>query len=95
MSSMLARYIGLTGTPQLSIDAAILLLSREGGMRRCEARIAVYDYLGLQREDMVEQFNIAPETIDKYWGRIYDAIGYRGREAARTWVAELLEHHGV
>jgi DNA-binding CsgD family transcriptional regulator len=95
MNSMLAKCIGLTGKPQISIDAAIILLSREGGIRRCEARIAVYDYLGLQREDMCEQFNVAPGTIDKYWGRIYDAIGCRGREAARAWVAELLELHGV
>lgn len=95
MTSVLARCIGLTGTPNFSIDAAIILLSREGGIRRCEARLAVYDYLGWQREEMCEQFNVAPGTIDKYWGRIYDTIGRQGREAARAWVAELLEQGGV
>jgi len=95
MSSVLARCIGLAGESRFSIDAAIVLLSREGGIRRCEARVAVYDYLGWQRDEMSEHFNIATETIDKYWGRIYDTLGLNGREAARAWVAELLEQAGV
>lgn len=95
MSKLLARCIGLAGEPNFSIDAAIVLLSREGGIRRCEARVAVYDYLGWQRDEMCEHFNLAPGTIDRYWGRIYDTIGIHGREATRAWVAELLEEAGV
>lgn len=95
MAMTLARCIGLAGETIISIDAAIILVSREGGLRRAEARIAVYDYLGWQRVDMCEQLNVAPATIDKYWGRIYDTIGSRGRVAARTWIAELLEQGGV
>lgn len=95
MTSVLARCIGLTGGATFSIDAAIVLLSREGDIRPCEARIAVYDYLGWRRDEMCEQFNLAPGTVDKYWGRIYDATGLPGRKAARAWVTELLKEAGV
>jgi DNA-binding CsgD family transcriptional regulator len=90
MSSILARCVGLTGKSGISLDAAILLLHRHGKLRRCEARLAFLDYLGLQREELCEQLGIASGTIDKYWTRIYTTTGRHGREAVRGWVQELL-----
>jgi hypothetical protein len=90
MTNILAQCIGLHGTPQISIDAAIVLISREGGIRRCEARIAVLDYLGWQREELCEYLGVTVGTIDKYWTRIYATTGKHGREVTRSWVEELL-----
>ena len=73
-----------------AIDAAVLLLHRRGNIRRCEARLAIYDYLGLQRNELCEQLNVAPGTLDKYWTRIYVATGRQGRKAAREWVEQIL-----
>ena len=90
MSTILARCIGLGGRPQISIDKAILYLHREGNIRRCEAHVAMLDYLGVQREEMSEQLGISVQTVDKYWTRIYAATGRQGRDAARAWVGEML-----
>lgn len=90
MSTTLARCIGLAGRPQISIDKAILYLHREGNIRRCEAHVAILDYLGVQREEMGEKIGISVQTVDKYWTRIYAATGRQGREAARAWVGEML-----
>lgn len=90
MSSILARCIGLAGEAPIAIDKAATLLHREGGLRRCEARIALLDYLGLQREDLCEELGLSAGTIDKYWSRIYATTGQRGREAARAWVEQML-----
>ncbi len=92
MSNILAQCIGLAGKPEISIDAAIVYLHRYGKLRRCEARVVVLDYLGLQREELCEQLGITPRTIDKYWTRIYARTGYHGREAVRVWVEELIAH---
>jgi DNA-binding NarL/FixJ family response regulator len=90
VSAILARCIGLADQPQISKDKAIVYLHREGKIRRCEAHVAVLDYLGVQREEMSEQLGISVQTVDKYWTRIYAATGRQGREAARAWVGELL-----
>lgn len=90
MSTILARCIGIAGQPQISKDKAIVYLHREGKIRRCEAHVAVLDYLGVQREDMSELLGISVQTIDKYWTRLYAATGRQGREAARAWVGEML-----
>jgi hypothetical protein len=90
MSSLLARCIGFSGGAPISLDKATTLLHREGGIRRCEARIAVLDYLGLQREDLCEELGLSTSTIDKYWSRIYATTGQRGREATRVWVEQVL-----
>jgi DNA-binding CsgD family transcriptional regulator len=90
MNNIFARCIGLAGRPDISIDAAIILLHRHGKLRRCEARVAVLDYLGLQREELCEQLGITPGTIDKYWTRIYSSSGHHGRQAVRAWVEALL-----
>jgi DNA-binding NarL/FixJ family response regulator len=93
--SILANCIGLAGKPPISLQAAIILLNREGGIRRCEARVAVLDYLGWQREDICEELGVTVGTIDTYWKRIYRATGRHSREAARAWVEELLSQDGV
>ena len=90
MSSILARCIGLSGEAPIAVEKAATLLHREGGLRRCEARIALLDFLGLQREDLCEELGLSASTIDKYWSRIYAATGQRGREAARAWVEQVL-----
>ncbi|NTU84196.1 MAG: hypothetical protein HGA45_33315 [Chloroflexales bacterium] len=90
MSTILARCIGLAGQPHISKDKAIVYLHREGKIRRCEAQVAVLDYLGIQREEMSELLGISVQTVDKYWTRLYATTGRQGREAVRTWVEEML-----
>jgi DNA-binding NarL/FixJ family response regulator len=91
MSIVLARSLGLGGQPEIPMEAAIVYLHRVGGVRRCEARVAVLDYMGLQREDMCEELGVTTATIDTYWKRIYATTGHHSREAARAWVEELLK----
>jgi DNA-binding CsgD family transcriptional regulator len=95
MSKILARCIGLGGDPEFSIEAAIVFLHREGGLRRSEARVAILDYLGCQREDLCEELGVTTATIDTYWKRIYRRTGCHGRESARAWVEEVLKRGGA
>lgn len=90
MSTIFARFLGLSQGQQLSYDAAVLLLERHSELSRSEARVIVLDYLGGSREELSEQLNISIETIRTYWKRIYRKTKCRSRKSARGWLETTL-----
>lgn len=90
MSSIFARFIGLSQGQRLTPDAAALLIERRSTLSRCEARVLVYDYLGVTREELSELFDVSIETIRTYWKRIYRKTECRTRKDARAWMEMTL-----
>lgn len=90
MSSLFARLIGLGNRPQISMDAAILLLERRTALSRSEARVVILDYLGWPRDQLCEHLGVSVETVRTYWKRIYRKTNCRSRKSARRWLETTL-----
>lgn len=90
MSSFYARCVGLAGQSELSPEAAILVFQRRTTLSHNEARVAVYDYLGVTRGQLSKQMGVTFETIRTYWKRIHRKTGLRTRKDIRAWVEQIL-----
>lgn len=90
MSSILARFLGLSPDDPFPYFAAVLLLERRTSLARSEAQVIVLDYLGFTRDEICEQQSISTETIRTYWKRIYRKTSCRGRREIRCWLEATL-----
>ncbi len=90
MSKFYGRCVGLADSPAFSPEAAILVLQRRSTLSRGEARVAVYDFLGVQRGQLSKQLHVSLETIHTYWKRIYHKTKIRSRTPVRAWVEDIL-----
>ena len=90
MGSLLARSIGLVQDQPIATDAAIILLERRSPLTRTEARLVVFDYLGLTREQLAAELGVSVETLKSYWKRINKKMNTQSRAALRSWVEATL-----
>ena len=90
MGSLLARCLGIATRDALSHEMLIIVLERRSTLSRTEARAAILDYLGLTRDELIAQLQIAPETLKTYWKRAYRKVGCRDRRELRQWVEQIL-----
>ncbi|GAB4440218.1 MAG: hypothetical protein OHK0015_35930 [Chloroflexi bacterium OHK40] len=91
MSSIFARFLGLSPGDPFPFHVAVLLLERRTRLTRSEAHVLVLDYLGFTRDEICEQQSISTETIRTYWKRIYRKTNCRGRREIRCWLESLLQ----
>jgi DNA-binding CsgD family transcriptional regulator len=91
MSTIFARFLGLSQGQQLTYDAAVLLIERRSPLSRSESYVIVLDYLGFTRDEICGRLKISTETIRTYWKRIYRKTNCRGRRAIRRWLESTLQ----
>jgi DNA-binding CsgD family transcriptional regulator len=91
MPSLIARFFGLTGDPELPPKAAMLLAERHGRLSRREAQVVVKAYLGSTRKELSEELEVSKETISTYWKRVYEKTGCHTQEEVHSWLEKLLE----
>ena len=91
MPSLIARFFGLTGDPELPPKAAMLVAERHGRLSRREAEVVVKAYLGSSRKELSEEFDVTKETISTNWKRVYEKTGCHTQEEVYTWLEMLLE----
>lgn len=92
MAYLIARFLGLTGHPELPPKAAMLLAERYGRLSRREAQVVVKAYLGSTRKELCEELEVSKETIRTYWKRVYEKTGCHTQEEVHEWLEKLLEH---
>lgn len=87
MSTLLARCLGLVGRAAPAPDAMTTVIARELSLCRAEARIVLLDYLGYTRHQILDELQINPGSLRKYWQRINKKTGCTSRAEIR----QLLE----